>query len=108
MVGYTNRVAKMLTVFEEIGHGQFKRDSHVNKLTNNGPVTNGTNNLVTPLSSSLIAYNKNGTPKIRGEVVIVHDHIQLIDVPIVTPNCDIVVSSLTIKVFGQVVPNNFH
>lgn len=82
----------MLTVFEEIGQGQFKRDSHVNKLTN------GTNNSVTPLSSTLIAYNKNGTPKIRGEVVIVHDHIQLIDVPIVTPNCDIVVSSLTIKV----------
>ncbi|XP_027203484.2 ATP-binding cassette sub-family D member 2-like [Dermatophagoides pteronyssinus] len=89
LVGYTNRVAKMLTIFEEVGRGHFKRDSHANKsisMINN---------------KSMIMYDKYGSPIIRGNVIIVHDYIQLIDVPIITPNCDIVVPSLTIKITFQ-------
>lgn len=76
----------MFTVFEEVGRGHFKRDSHANRLIS---MTN---------EKSMIMYDKSGSPIIRGEVIIVHDYIQLIDVPIITPNCDIVVPSLTIKV----------
>ncbi|KAF7491071.1 ATP-binding cassette sub-family D member 2 [Sarcoptes scabiei] len=85
LVGYCERVAKMFTVFEEVGRGEFKRESHVkrgNKFS----------------STTMIVYDHNGMPKICGETVIVNDHIRLIDVPIVTPNCDIVVPSLTIKI----------
>lgn len=85
----------MLTIFEEVGHGHFKRDSHANKsisMLNN---------------KSMIMYDKYGSPIIRGNVIIVHDYIQLIDVPIITPNCDIVVPSLTIKVIDKFKFDNF-
>ncbi|KAH7637155.1 abc transporter sub-family d-like protein [Dermatophagoides farinae] len=89
LVGYTNRVAKMFTVFEEVGRGHFKRDSHANKSIS---MTN---------EKAMIMYDKSGSPLIRGEVIIVHDYIELINVPIITPNCDIVVPSLTIKITAQ-------
>lgn len=76
----------MFTVFEEVGRGHFKRDSHANK------------SILMTNEKAMIMYDKSGSPLIRGEVIIVHDYIELINVPIITPNCDIVVPSLTIKV----------
>lgn len=81
----------MFTVFEEVGVGRFKRDSVVTKqLTTGG----GGNQQLLPPQLSF----RDGLPEIKGEIVLVSDYIRLVEVPIVTPNCDIVVPSLTFKV----------
>lgn len=45
-----------------------------------------------------LSFDKKGRPEIRGLVIESVDHIRLEDVPVITPNCDIVVPSLTITV----------
>lgn len=68
LTGYTRRVAKMLSVFEQVSRGEFKRNS------------------------------KRSMP-IEGIVCIRSDHvIRLSDVPVITPNCDVVIPSLNITI----------
>lgn len=68
LTGYTRRVAKMLTVFEQVSRGSFKR-------------------------------NSKRSMSIHGIITIRSDHlIRLADVPVITPNCDVVVPSLNITI----------
>lgn len=88
----------MFTVFEEAGRGQFKRDSVVSKSL---PVKgNGQNcQILAP-----VIHYVDGTPQVNGVVVEVENHIRLARVPIVTPNCDVVVPSLSLTVSANTPP----
>lgn len=83
LAGYTYRVAGMLQVFEETAQGIY----HKNTIFENNE-TNG------------IIEFKDGKPIAKGRIIYKDTPndmtITLRDVPVVTPNCDIVVSSLTL------------
>lgn len=82
LAGYTSRVAKMLEVFDHVSHGRYERTS----------VTKG---VVRPSSLQYL----NGHLLVKGDVVdSVDGSIELRDVPIVTPNGDVVVPSLSLSV----------
>lgn len=68
LTGYTRRVAKMLTVFEQVSRGQFKRNSKRSMQIH-------------------------GVINVRDDLLI-----RLSDVPVITPNCDVVVPSLNITI----------
>lgn len=76
----------MFTVFEEVSQGKYNRAV--------------TSSSAKKRRSSLLqlTFDKKGRPEIRGQVIESLDHIRLEDVPVITPNCDIVVPSLTITV----------
>jgi ATP-binding cassette subfamily D (ALD) protein 2 len=86
LTGYTRRVAKMFCVFEEVSQGKFVRNVSASS------VKRKRNQLVQ------LSFTKDGAPEIRGIVIESRDYIRLEDVPVITPNCDIVVPSLTITV----------
>ena len=76
----------MFTVFEEVSQGKYNRaitSSSAKKKRN---------------SLMQLTFDKKGRPEIRGIVTESTDYIRLEDVPVITPNCDIVVPSLTITV----------
>ncbi|GBM23095.1 ATP-binding cassette sub-family D member 2 [Araneus ventricosus] len=84
LAGYTARVSKMLTVFEDVSDGKYQRT------------------LTASSSKSFKKANelkgikfKNGMPEITGQVIEKNGIIKLEGVPIITPNCDIVVPSLS-------------
>ncbi|CAB3379857.1 Hypothetical predicted protein [Cloeon dipterum] len=86
LAGYTARVAEMLQVFEEVSRGEYQR-------------TAVTNSKGVHTQSCLVQFNSEGQPLIKGRILESKDgSIRLEEVPIVTPNCDIVVSSLSIAV----------
>lgn len=96
LVGYTNRVAKMFTVFEQVNHGQYKREAVVKTdATSEMSPSKSLNNCTHPLP--VITF-KDGVPEAKGVITEVDNYIQLDNVPVITPNCDIVVPSLTLKV----------
>lgn len=100
LAGYTERVAKMFTVFEQVARGEFRRDSIVVKAngTSGMAITKGTEH-----KKDILSYDDDGRPLLKGMVVEVSGHILLENVPVVTPNCDVVVRSLSLKVSsGQV------
>lgn len=76
----------MLTVFEEVKHGKYKR------TVTKSSAKRKKNQL------SRITFSKEGMPEINGYVIEVSDYIKLEDVPIITPNCDVVVPSLSFTV----------
>uniref|UniRef100_A0A6B2EF37 Putative long-chain acyl-coa transporter n=1 Tax=Phlebotomus kandelakii TaxID=1109342 RepID=A0A6B2EF37_9DIPT len=80
LAGYTHRVADMLAVFAETRRGVYAR-----------PRVAETRNSALPLGPD-------GRPVAVGRVVTGGVAIALTRVPIVTPNCDIVVNSLTIAI----------
>ncbi|XP_037091950.1 ATP-binding cassette sub-family D member 1-like isoform X2 [Pollicipes pollicipes] len=83
LAGYTHRVGSMLTVFEEAGSGQYRR-------------TVATGGGARALHGIAMEH---GMPVIRGRVrESAEGTIILRDVPIVTPNCDVVVPSLTVTI----------
>ncbi|XP_054168770.1 ATP-binding cassette sub-family D member 2-like [Oppia nitens] len=82
LAGYTGRVAKMLTVFEEVSQGKFKRT--IAKSSNKLKKSN----------QSFLSFN-DGMPEIKGQVIEVNGYIRLENMPIITPNCDVVVPSLS-------------
>lgn len=84
----------MLTVFEETNRGHFKRDSIVSKSSMLQMEGCPQNQQVSAPAITL----SNGVPDVQGEVIYVQNYIRLDKVPIVTPNCDIVVPSLTLTV----------
>ncbi|GAB6020143.1 hypothetical protein CHUAL_002871 [Chamberlinius hualienensis] len=77
LAGYTNRVAKMLHVFKEVGKGNY-----VNGIT--CPSTTSPQAALKPLTD--------------GRVIQTTGTVSLEDVPIVTPNGDVVVQSLTFSI----------
>lgn len=92
LAGYTERVAKMFTVFEQVSRGEFRRDSIVIKA--NGPQQHCLGSDKRPV----LTYDADGRPEVRGVVVEVNGYIHLENVPVVTPNCEVVVKDLTLTV----------
>ncbi|XP_017869174.1 PREDICTED: ATP-binding cassette sub-family D member 2 [Drosophila arizonae] len=83
LAGYTCRVAGMLDVFEETAQGIYSKASVIENEEING-----------------IIEFRNGKPIAKGRIIYIDDpsnmSISLRAVPVVTPNCDIVVPSLTL------------
>ncbi|KAM9771681.1 ATP-binding cassette, sub-family D (ALD), member 2 isoform 4-T4 [Syngnathus typhle] len=105
LAGYTARVHNMFVVFEDVQKGVYKRSSltaasgedkkskpgmHID-----GPLEiKGTRSIPTAMSSTLLT-----VPLLMsGEVIDVDNGIVCENVPIITPNGDVVVSSLNVKV----------
>ncbi|KAE8737765.1 ABC-transporter, subfamily D member 02 [Frankliniella occidentalis] len=85
LAGYTSRVGEMLDVFGEVGEGRYKRTTTSATKQN----SRGTDRLEF----------KDGQPVAKGKITESTDgSIALIDVPVVTPNCDVVVPSLTLVI----------
>lgn len=102
LVGYTNRVAKMFTVFEQVNHGQYKREAVVKTDTTS---STSLNQFTHPLP--MITF-KDGVPEAKGVIIEVDNYIKLENVPVITPNCDIVVPSLSLKASFSALYNLFH
>ncbi|XP_077868460.1 ATP-binding cassette sub-family D member 2-like [Saccoglossus kowalevskii] len=87
LVGYTSRVSEMIKVFEDVKKGKYTKS-----MVTAGDVS----------KPKLALKNKErieGPLEVRGEVIEVDTAtISLDDVPIVTPNGDVIVSSLSLEV----------
>lgn len=85
LAGYTYRVAGMLEVFDDTAHGRY------HKLM----MAEGRNN------AGILEF-RNGQPITKGRIIVSSDpndrSISLVNVPVVTPNCDIVIPSLTLRI----------
>ncbi|EAT38025.1 AAEL010047-PA [Aedes aegypti] len=85
LAGYTSRVAGMFEVFDEVSQGIYQK-TVVSAERNDGGILEF----------------KNGQPVAKGTIVCSDNEndmsISLENVPVVTPNCDIVVSSLTLTI----------
>lgn len=82
----------MLDIFKDAALCKYQRTVVVNQQYR------GTNGSVNSSPKSLLEF-KDGSPIIKGIVRESLDgSIALTDVPIVTPNCEVIVSSLTIQV----------
>lgn len=94
LAGYTSRVSDMLDVFEDVSRGKYSR-STVTGSENKSSKTN---------SGKCQLEFKDGVPIPQG---IIHEAtdgtLSLVNVPIITPNCDVVCPNLTLKV-----ENNMH
>lgn len=86
LAGYTGRVSKMLSVFEDVSECRYKRTL---AATNECSVKKA-------FGMKSLSF-KDGMPEIRGVVVERNGIVVLENVPIITPNCDVVVPSLTFK-----------
>lgn len=86
LAGYTYRVAEMLEVFQDTAHGRYSKAMMAVEGRNN---------------AGILEF-RNGQPVPKGRVIISPDpgdrSISLHNVPVVTPNCDIVVPSLTLRI----------
>ncbi|KAF4513981.1 UNVERIFIED_CONTAM: hypothetical protein B566_EDAN018389 [Ephemera danica] len=80
LAGYTARVGEMLEVFEQVSNGEYHRT-----------VVGGTKPEQNP-NTCRLEFNQKGYPLIKD------GSIRLEHVPVVTPNCDVVVPSLTLSV----------
>jgi ATP-binding cassette, subfamily D (ALD), member 2 len=83
LAGYTSRVAGMFTVFDEVSRGVYKKTIVADEATTMG-----------------ILEFKNGQPVAKGQVFYDAENmsIRMLNVPVVTPNCDIVVPNLTLNI----------
>ncbi|XP_065092117.1 ATP-binding cassette sub-family D member 1 [Ochlerotatus camptorhynchus] len=85
LAGYTSRVAGMFEVFDDVSHGIYQKT-----------VVTGDRN-----DGGILEF-KNGQPVAKGTIMCSENEgdmtISLDNVPVVTPNCDIVVSSLTLTI----------
>ena len=115
LVGYTNRVAKMFTVFEQVGRGDYRRVAVVKNgiASSSSSSTASANSSPSPTKvlsrsksklqiTTVMTYGPDGIPVPKGVVVEGVKHIRLEQVPVVTPNCDIVVPSLSFTVSYRV------
>ncbi|XP_061663999.1 ATP-binding cassette sub-family D member 2-like isoform X2 [Syngnathoides biaculeatus] len=84
LAGYTARVHNMFVVFEDVQRGVYKRSSLA--AANGGE------------KKSKPEMHIDGPLEIKGEVIDVDNGIVCENVPIITPNGDVVVSSLNVKV----------
>lgn len=87
LAGYSNRVAKMFTVFEQVNKGIYKRPgAAIAAKSRKSP------------SMDMLKF-KDGMPQILGQVIERSGHcLKLKDVPVITPNYDIVCPNLTLEV----------
>lgn len=85
LAGYTSRVAGMFEVFEDVSRGVYQK-TVVTADRNDGGILEF----------------QNGQPVAKGTIICSENEgdmtISLENVPVVTPNCDIVVSSLTLTI----------
>lgn len=84
LAGYTHRVAGMLEVFEETASGVYSKTT-ISETRN---------------TAGFLEFH-NGQPVAKGKLIYTESNdmsICLKNVPVVTPNCDIVVPSLTLKI----------
>lgn len=85
LAGYTARVSKLFTVFEEVSEGKYKRSLAVsNKHTSKKSA----------LKLKELTF-RDGMPEPKGVVILREDIIRLEGVPVITPNCDVVCPSLS-------------
>lgn len=84
LAGYTARVSKMLLVFQDVSNGKYQRTLTASSSKSFKKTTQ--------LKSLKF---KDGMPEIAGQVLVKNGIIKLESVPIITPNCDIVVPSLS-------------
>nr|AHK05656.1 ATP-binding cassette transporter sub-family D member 2 [Tigriopus japonicus] len=91
LAGYTERVSTLVKVFEDCSVGKYQRTAVSTVQKSKGKLERGL--------SDILQFH-DGVPLIRGKIVHSADKstIMLENVPIVTPNCDIVVPSLTLEV----------
>uniref|UniRef100_A0A1B6GNJ2 ABC transporter domain-containing protein n=1 Tax=Cuerna arida TaxID=1464854 RepID=A0A1B6GNJ2_9HEMI len=83
LAGYTSRVAHMLEVFDQVSQGQYQKTTVAAKSLVRSPGL----------------HYANGQIVIKGEICDSPDgSIELQEVPIVTPNMDVVVPSLSLRV----------
>lgn len=85
LAGYTSRVAGMFHVFEDVKQGKYQRTVVDKEFTEQG--------------GGIIEF-RDGQPIVKGRVLFddTEMSITLINVPVVTPNCDIVVPKLNLKI----------
>ncbi|KAK3101577.1 hypothetical protein FSP39_004587 [Pinctada imbricata] len=83
LAGYTSRVSQMLEVFKDIKEGKYER-AMVSKVR-----AESMQKQKQKMTSSL---------SIKGEVKDVNGYIAIESLPIITPNGDVIVSSLTLKI----------
>ncbi|XP_065599657.1 ATP-binding cassette sub-family D member 2 isoform X2 [Cyrtonyx montezumae] len=86
LAGYTARVYNMFSVFDEVKRGIYKRTAVIQGSENNSKSEDKTESHI------------NGPLEIKGKVIDVEHGIICDDVPIITPNGDVVVSRLNFKV----------
>ncbi|XP_035730058.1 ATP-binding cassette sub-family D member-like isoform X3 [Vespa mandarinia] len=92
LAGYAGRVNEMFEVFKDAALCKYQRNVVVNGASR-------TNNGNTSHPEKIAIEFKNGNPVIKGIVRESNDgSISLINVPIVTPNCEIIVPSLTMTI----------
>ncbi|XP_014219998.1 ATP-binding cassette sub-family D member 1 [Copidosoma floridanum] len=90
LAGYANRVSEMLDVFKDAAVCKYRRNVVTTYQTR---TSNGTTH-----DQKLVEF-QDGIPVIKGIVKeSVDGSISLIDVPIVTPNCEVIVSRLTLEI----------
>uniref|UniRef100_A0A672LB82 ATP binding cassette subfamily D member 2 n=1 Tax=Sinocyclocheilus grahami TaxID=75366 RepID=A0A672LB82_SINGR len=87
LAGYTARVHNMFLVFDEVQRGTYKRSSAISTA---GETISGDDNRP--------EMHIDGPLEIKGKVIDVDKGIVCENVPIITPNGDVVVSSLNFKV----------
>lgn len=88
LAGHTARVANMFAVLEEVSHGVYHKTVVKNCNGATGDVRQG-----------FKVEFKGDQPIAKGVLVYTTDHTIILDkVPIVTPNCDVVCSSLSLRI----------
>ncbi|XP_071408704.1 ATP-binding cassette sub-family D member 2 isoform X1 [Pithys albifrons albifrons] len=86
LAGYTARVYNMFSVFDEVKRGIYKRTAVIQGSVNNSK------------NEDKAELNIDGPLEIKGKVIDVDQGIICENVPIITPNGDVVVSRLNFKV----------
>ncbi|XP_063252923.1 ATP-binding cassette sub-family D member 2 isoform X2 [Prinia subflava] len=86
LAGYTARVYNMFSVFDEVKRGIYKRTAVIQESVNNSR------------SEDKAELHIDGPLEIKGKVIDVDQGIICENVPIITPNGDVVVSRLNFKV----------
>lgn len=103
LAGYTDRVAGMLDVFDDTAQGVYYKTTVAGAAASalacatNGPAA-GNN---TANTAGILQFSSDGRPMAKGRIVRTGGTataIALVGVPVVTPNCDIVVPSLTLSI----------
>ncbi|XP_022647665.1 ATP-binding cassette sub-family D member 1-like isoform X1 [Varroa destructor] len=94
LAGYTARVAKMFEVFEDVSECRYKRPVLQNVVNDKVAIDEEKSKAE---KSSFVKMSPEGMPLIQGAVSETRDEVCLDTVPIVTPNGDVVVPSLTFK-----------
>lgn len=84
LTGYTKRVARMFTVFEEVSQGKYKKI---------GTESSKKRGALPPD----VCFTAEGILAQKGIVIQVEDYIELTDVPVITPNYDVIVPKLSFK-----------